>query len=254
MKKKTAPIVEIEEVEADETMNEEEDVIKFKRSHFYSVLVVVAFLAGVLVGYFVWGVNGGSGAVAANPQAAPTAPPFRRYDIPTDGFHSIGPADAPITIVEFSDFQCPYCQRWREQVFDPLLAAYPGKIRIVYRNLPLTSIHPQAMPAAEAAMCAGEQNVFWEYHDKLFENQSGLGNDLYLQLATDLGLKMETFEACIADHKYQEAIKADMDFALGLGVQSTPTFFINGIAIVGAQPLTSFTQVIDKELAGGFPD
>jgi protein-disulfide isomerase len=260
-KKHTQPTA----IETEETQEEievvvqepktKEDTITFKRSHFYSVLVVVAFLAGILIGYFVWGLNG-TKAVAANPQTGQAAPTqaFRRYNIPTDGFHSLGPADAPITIVEFSDFQCPYCSRFREQTFDALLAAYPGKIRIVYRNLPLTSIHPQAMNAAEASMCAGEQNVFWEYHDKLFENYNQLSNELYTQLATDLGLNIEAFEACMTEDKYLEAIKADMEFALGLGVQSTPTFFINGIAVVGAQPLTSFTQVIEKELAGDFPE
>ena len=98
-------------------------------------------------------------------------------------------------------------------------------------------------------MCAGEQNAFWQYHDKLFENSNALSGDLYSQLASNLGLKMEVFEACIAEHKYQGAIKADMDFALGLGVQSTPTFFINGLAIVGAQPLDAFKKVIDDELS-----
>ena len=259
MKRKHPPTVEVESapIEAPEITEKEvepveEDVVKFKRSHFYAVLVVVAFAAGILVGYFMWGMNG-TRAVAANPQAAPTQA-FRRYDIPTEGFPSLGPNDAPITVVEFSDFQCPYCQRFRQQTFDALLAAYPGKIRIVYRNLPLTSIHPQAMSAAEAAMCAGEQNAFWQYHDKLFENSSALSAELYSQLATDLGLNVEAFEACVTNRTYQTAIEADMDFSLGLGVQSTPTFFINGIPVVGAQPLSAFTSVIEKELAGEIPE
>jgi protein-disulfide isomerase len=253
MKKKIVHPVEIEEaeVEVETAQAEEEDVVKFKRSHFYSALVVVAFFAGILVGYFAWGRDGGK--VAANPQAAPTQA-FRRFAVPTEGFPSIGPDDAPITIVEFSDFQCPYCERWRQQVFEPLLAAYPGKIRIVYRNLPLTSIHPQAMPAAEAAQCANEQNAFWQYHDKLFENYNALSDELYRQIATDLGLNMDSFEACLITNKYQEAIKADMNFAFNLGVQSTPTFFINGIPVIGAQPLAKFTEVIDKELAGEYPE
>lgn len=102
-------------------------------------------------------------------------------------------------------------------------------------------------------MCAGEQNAYWQYHDKLFDNQDKLGNDLYIQLAKDLGLDMAEFQSCLTTHKYQSAIQADMDFSLGLGVQSTPTFFINGLAVVGAQPLTAFTQVIDQELAGKIP-
>jgi protein-disulfide isomerase len=210
-----------------------------------------------------------AGFAAPTPTAAPTSIPtftptvttantapaqtFRRYDIPTDGFYSSGPKDAPITIVEFSDFQCPFCKRWHDQVYQPLLAAYPGKIRFVYRNLPLVGIHPQAMTAAEASLCAGEQNVYWQYHDKLFESQDSLGDNLYAQLARDLNLDMVAFQACMTSHKYQSEIQNDMNFALGLGVQSTPTFFINGLAVVGAQPLTVFAQIIDQELAGEIP-
>ena len=177
---------------------------------------------------------------------------YKRYDIPTDNFYALGPADAPITIVEFSDYECPFCRRWHAEVYKPLLAAYPGKIRLVYRNLPLTSIHPDALAAAEAAMCAGEQDVYWKYHDRLFSSES-LGNSTLIQYAQDLGLNMAVFEACISDHKYQKAIQTDSDFAINLGINSTPTFFINGLALVGAQPLDVFKQVIDKELRGEIP-
>ena len=229
------------------------DTVTFKRSHFYGILTVLSFFIGILVGYMIWGRN--SKAVAEQPaaQQQAVAPTYRRYDIPTEGYYSIGPEDAPITIVEFSDYQCPYCERWHTQVYNQLLAAYPGKIRFVYRNLPLTQIHPQAMPAAEAALCAGDQNAYWQYHDRLFTNQDLLGEDFYVQVATDLGLDVTAFNQCRESHKYQAQIQADMDFAVGLGVQSTPTFFINGLAMVGAQPLTSFTQLIEKELAGEIP-
>ena len=229
-----------------------QDTITFRKDYFYSALVVLAFGIGILTGYLLWG-RGVTGTASEQQAAAPTQQTFRRYDIPTEGFYSIGPADAPIVIVEFSDFQCPFCKRWHDQVYQPLFAAYPGKIRLVYRNLPLTTIHPQAMPAAEAAMCAGEQNAYWQYHEALFNGQETLGTDFYIQTATDLGLDVASFQACIEDHRYQDQIQADMDFALSLGVQSTPTFFINGLAIVGAQPLTTFTDIIDRELAGEIP-
>jgi len=132
------------------------------------------------------------------------------------------------------------------------LNAYPGKIRLVYRHFPLTSIHPDAFPAAEAAMCAGEQNAYWPFHEKIF-SKDALGSSVYLQYAQELDLDMTAFESCITEHKYQEAVQADLDFAVDLGVRSTPTFFINGLAIVGAQPLDVFKQVIDKELAGEIP-
>jgi len=242
-----------------ETTPNSEDTITFKRAHFYSVLVVFAFAIGILTGYFVWGRNPASTRAAANNPsaaqipAATQAPRYVRYDVATDGFPSMGPADAPIVIVEFSDFQCPFCKRFQDETFKQLMAAYPGKIRFVYRHLPLTSIHPEAFPAAEASMCANEQNAFWAFHDKIFENQDKLGADLYLQIAGDLNLNMSAFEDCVNSNKYKDQVQADSDFALSLGVQSTPTFFINGLAIVGAQPLTAFTQVIDKELAGEIP-
>jgi protein-disulfide isomerase len=154
--------------------------------------------------------------------------------------------------VEFSDYECPFCRRWHQEVYQPLLAAYPGKIKLVYRNLPLTSIHPDALAAAEAAMCAGEQDAYWNYHEKLFSSET-LGEQTYIQYAQELSLNVDQFKSCINNHKYQKAIEADSDFAVNLGVRSTPTFFINGLAVVGAQPLDVFKQVIDKELAGEIP-
>lgn len=242
---------------------EPEDVVIFKRSHFYSVVTVLAFAVGVLVGYIVWGFGSPEGVYQAAQTAAQAAgpiaeapvtaqPQFTRYQIPSEGFPSIGPEDAPITIVEFSDYQCPYCRRWHEQVYEQLLASYPGKIKFVYRHLPLTSIHPDAFDAAQAAMCAGDQNAYWQYHEKLFGNES-LGRDIYTQYAQELSLNLNDFESCMTEQKYKAKIEADSDFAVNLGVRSTPTFFINGLAIVGAQPLDVFKQVIDQELAGEIP-
>lgn len=239
---------------------QQEDTFTFKRSHFYAVLTVLAFAAGVLLGYVAWGMEpaGSAGQAADQTSAAVAQAPaqeqqFRRYDIPIENSYALGPADAPITIVEFSDYQCPYCRRWHEQVYEPLLAAYPGKIRFVYRHLPLESIHPDAIPAAEAAMCAGEQDAFWQFHEKLFSSEP-LGNQIYIQYAQDLGLDLNTFETCVTDRKYQQDVATDVSFAVDLGIRSTPTFFINGLAIVGAQPLDVFKQVIDKELAGEIPN
>jgi len=249
------------------TAEEQEEFVTFKRSHFYSVLVVLAFAVGILLGYVIWG-RGTSAVptVAAQPaQAAaqpsgpvveapitPEAPQVIRYDIPTEGYPSIGPDDAPITIVEFSDFQCPFCRRFHDETYQDLLNAYPGQIRFVYRNLPLTSIHPDAMPSAVASLCANDQNAYWDYHGKLFSSDA-LGRDIYIQYATDLSLNVEEFTACLDSDKHDAFIDEDMNFALDLGVQSTPTFFINGLAIVGAQPLSAFQQIIDQELAGEIP-
>jgi protein-disulfide isomerase len=261
--KKITPAIKIEEEEVIEQASEE--TVTFKKSHFYSVLVVLAFAAGILVGYVAWGrgttVTAAAPAVAAAQQPsgqvveAPVTPKaqFTRYDIPTEGYPSLGPADAKIVIVEFSDFQCPYCRRFHEDTYQALLKAYPGQIRFVYRNFPLPpSMHPDAMSAAVASLCANDQNAYWAYHDKLFSSDT-LGEETYIQYATDLGLNVEEFTACLSSGKHDEFIKQDTDFSSNLGVQSTPTFFVNGLAIVGAQPLSSFTQIIDKELAGEIP-
>jgi protein-disulfide isomerase len=240
------------------------DTVTFKRSHFFSVLAVLAFAAGILVSYVVWGTGTPLETVQSSQTANPAVGPvveapvateeaqYIRYDVFSQSAYAFGPEDAPITIVEFGDFQCPFCRRWHEEVYQPLLAAYPGKIRVVYRHLPLTSIHPDAFPAAEAAMCAGEQDAFWQYHEKLFSSET-LGSEVYTQYAGELTLDVTAFEACMTEHRYQEAIQTDSDFAINLGISSTPTFFINGLALVGAQPLDAFKQVIDKELAGEIP-
>ncbi len=251
-----AELTEEETVEAGP--QKEADTLTFKRSHFYAVMTVLAFAVGMLLGYVVWGYqpNAGQAQVAAAQAVAQApatqAPKIQRYDIPTKGFPTLGPADAPITLVEFSDYQCPFCRRWHQEVYEQLLAAYPGKIRIVYRNLPLTSIHPDALGAAEAAMCAGEQDAYWPFHNKLFSSES-LDKQTFLQYAQELSLNVDQFKTCITNEKYKDAITADSDFAINLGVRSTPTFFINGLAVVGAQPLEVFKQVIDKELAGEIP-
>jgi protein-disulfide isomerase len=235
------------------------ETFTFKATDFYRVLVVLAFFGGILIGYMVWGRTSTSQAVAAQPSGpvveAPVDTPaaqFVRYTIPTEGFPSIGPANAPITIVEFSDFECPFCRQWQQQTYQPLLAAYPGKIRLVYRDFPLTGIHPDAFPAAEAAQCANAQNAFWPYHDKLFSSEN-LGDSVYKQYAQDLSLDLTKFNDCLTNHTFQAYVQANSDFAAKTGVNSTPTFFINGLAVIGAQPLSVFKQVIDKELAGQIP-
>jgi protein-disulfide isomerase len=235
------------------------ETFTFKATHFYAVMVVAAFSVGVILGYLIWGRAPASQTAAAQNSGdlaqapATAAPQYVRYKIPTDGFPSLGPADAPITIVEFGDFECPFCREWQQQTYQPLFAAYPGKIRFVFRDFPLTSIHPDAEPAAEAAQCANEQNAFWPFHDKLFSS-SNLGDAVYQQYAQELGLNMDQFNQCYSSHKYQQAIQNDSNFAVNLGVNSTPTFFINGLAVIGAQPIDVFKQIIDKELAGEIPN
>lgn len=122
----------------------------------------------------------------------------------------------------------------------------------MYRDFPLSSLHPDAESAAEAAECAYEQGQFWEFHNKLFSGEQ-LGKDVYLQYAQELGLDVPTFTTCFETGKYRDEVQEDYQFASDLGVRSTPTFFLNGIPIVGAQPYDVFKQVIEKELTGQIP-
>ena len=159
----------------------------------------------------------------------------------------VGNASAPVTVVEFSDFQCPFCQRvvpTLKQVRD----TYGDRVRVVWKDFPLTSIHPQAFKAAEAGQCAREQGKFWEYHDRLFANQQALEPDLLKKYALETGLDAAKFNACLDTAKYAERVQAQMGLGNQLGVSSTPSIFINGRMVSGAQPYETFTTIIDEEL------
>jgi protein-disulfide isomerase len=170
-----------------------------------------------------------------------------RQKIATADSPAQGPASAPIEIVEFSDFQCPFCYRSFPTV-KQVLSTYSGKIRFVYRNYPLPN-HAQARPAAEAAQCANEQGQFWPYHDRLFADQSKLGTDDLKASAAALGMDAARFNACLDSHKYKARVDADMQAGNEAGVNGTPAFFINGRLLSGAQPFDEFKRVIDEELA-----
>jgi protein-disulfide isomerase len=176
----------------------------------------------------------------------PPRPPVTRQAIAPGGV-SRGPDDAPITIVEFSDYQCPFCQRI-EGTLHQLDARYPGKLRFVYRHLPL-EFHENALPAAAAAICAGQQSRFWDYHDLLFANQRALSAPHLVQYATQLELDEASFRACLQADTTVEQIAADVAAGKAAGASATPTFFINGIMLRGAQGIEAFQIIIDQELA-----
>jgi len=157
-----------------------------------------------------------------------------------------GREDAPVTIVEFSDFQCPYCSRARPTV-NRVRDTYGDKVRVVFRHFPL-QIHPEAQKAGEAAACAGEQGKFWEMHDRLFANQSALQVADLKAHAAGLGLDAEAFGRCLDSARHAAAVQRDVEEGAEYGVSGTPAFFINGRPLVGAQPFESFAQVIDDEL------
>ena len=153
--------------------------------------------------------------------------------------------------MEFSDFQCPFCGRFFEQTLPLIEERYikTGKVRFVYKDFPLESIHPQALPAASAARCAGEQGKFWDYHDLIFNNQALLSDTNYKQWAEQLGLDMDDFSSCYDSGKYVNDIRADLQEGSRAGVQGTPGFLINGQLVSGAQPFANFEQVIEAELS-----
>jgi len=240
------------------TPSRPENTITFTRTHLYALLLPLAFVVGLSVGYLFWGRSPAQlPQVQPQPQALATDPAqaqqFRRYDVPEAGNPAIGPVGAAITIIEFSDYQCPFCGKWYTDVWSRLKTDYAGKVRFVYRDFPLFNIHPEAGPAAEAAECARDQNKYFEFHDLLFSDQSNLGQATYEKYAGQLGLDMTKFKDCLTTGKYKAEISSDYEFASNLGVSSTPTFFINGIPLVGAQPYEVFKQLIDRELAGEIP-
>ncbi len=188
-------------------------------------------------------------AGAAPAAGAPAANNDAKVKVDVGSAPVLGPKAAPITIVEFSDFQCPFCGKV-EPALQQIRAEYKGKVKLAWKNQPL-SFHPNAMPAAEAAMAAYEQgnDKFWAMHDKLFEKQQTLSPEVYDQIAKEIGLDLNKFHASIGAHKNQAGIQADMDAGSAIGASGTPTFFINGKKLVGAMPFESFKQVIDAELA-----
>lgn len=159
-----------------------------------------------------------------------------------------GPENAPVTIIEFADFQCPYCKR-AEQTLEEVLGRYPGKVRFVHGDLPIDG-HPGAFPASRAARCAGDQGKFWEYRRDLLVKQSDFAEADLKARAETLGLDKASFATCLASGRHDVAIREALAEATKLGVTSTPTFFVNGRMILGARPADAFHEVIGEELAG----
>jgi len=169
-----------------------------------------------------------------------------RVEVATDG-PSIGPADAPVTIVEFSDFQCPYCQR-AVPLVQQIAEKYPTEVRIVFRHLPLDAIHPQARAASEAAACAGDQDLFWEYHDRVFEGQQALSDEDLRGYAADVGADEAQFGTCVENRERAATVEADVDAAKAIGITGTPAFVINGILLFGLQDEQVIDELIQSEL------
>ena len=186
-------------------------------------------------------------AVNAAPAAAQAAPqPDVKQDVKVGDAPVLGPASAKVTLVAFSDFQCPFCGRAAPTI-KQLEDDYKGKIRVAFKQLPLP-FHDHAHLAAEAALAANEQGKFWQYHDKLFANQQALDRPSLEKYAADLGLDMGKFRAALDSGKFKERVDRESKEGAAVGATGTPTFFINGRKLVGAQPIDQFKSVIDAEL------
>ena len=223
---------------------------KFDLSKFIlpgAILIAAILISGSIVFY---SMNTGGGSGTANIKG-------EKVDVSVDDDPMLGNPKAKITIVEFSDFQCPFCRTFWSGAFQQIKTEYidTGKARFVYRDFPL-SFHPAAQPAAEAAQCANDQGKFWEMHDKLFEEQAKQGTGTIQFSETDIqrwalqvsGLDMNKWKECVASRKYKSEVEKDLKDGSAYGVSGTPTLFINGKPIVGAQPFSAFKAEIDALL------
>ena len=231
------------------------------------LLAVAAFAAGSMwteIRYLKQGkggaVEGGQGSEAVTPTPAPQVrqqPPEvtelseeQRAEI-EEFDYVYGEEEAPVTMVEFTDYQCPFCGRYSNETLPKIEEEYikTGKVKYVLRNIPLT-FHQYAQKAAEAAMCAAAQGKYWEYHEVLFENQQALEVESLKKYAGQVGLDQAKFDQCLDEGEMEQVVKDDAALAQRVGVTGTPTFFINGKKLVGAQPYEVFKKMIDEALAG----
>lgn len=229
------------------------------------VLIIFAFLLGMLTNKVLYlenelktGSNANTAAAANAGDALPTtAPPPQVVKVDNGKLPTLGNNDAKVTIVEFSDFQCPFCKRYIDETHEQIKEKYidTGKVKLAYRHYPLTSIHPNAQKAGEASECANEQDKFWDYHDKLFVEQETWSpltltdaTNSFVDYAGELGLNTDQFRSCLDSDKYKAAVEADLEAGNKVQVDGTPAFFVNGYRLVGAQPFSEFERVIEEEL------
>jgi len=219
------------------------DMIVLKKSRVYGAVAAMLLLVGIVGGYLLMG-----GRLPlldyllAGRASGYSAIAYVETDDPY-----LGPANAPVTLIEFSDFYCVYCKVFHDQTLPALLTKYDGRLRFVYRNFPSSG----GDAAAEAAGCAGELGAYWDYHNALFSSPRSYSSaDQFASLAVSLKLDEKDFKTCLESGKHRQKLAQDYEDAIAYGVTGTPTFFINGIKVAGAQPLTVFEQIIDQQLNG----
>ncbi|MGD8552818.1 MAG: DsbA family protein [Anaerolineales bacterium] len=254
---------ETTEIEPEE--KSDDGVFRIRRSALYAMLIPLALVTGLAIGYLIWGQESAlpvaaqqpgatevQAAVAADATSQPAPPDLRsqqgqiRLEVSEDDDAVLGPESAPITIIEFSDYRCPFCKRWHNETLQPLFDRYEGQIRLIYRDFPVVG----GFQAALAAECAAVQGDYYDYHDLLFSGQfEDLNNEAFAAYAEQLDLDPDQLLTCVDEGTFTEEVESDARYAASLGVTGTPTFFINGIPLVGAQPIDTFIQIIDAELA-----
>lgn len=233
------------------------DTITIKKDSLwkYSTFVLAAIL---IVGAFVFFMGdknsaGPTGNVVEQPGEQLPTQPTSKVEVNIEGAPFKGENDAPVVMVEYSDYECPFCGRFYSQTLPQIQKEYidTGKVKLVYKDFPL-SFHPNAQKAAESAECARDQKKddgYWNMHDKIFENQQSINVENYKKWAREIGLNGAQFDSCLDSDKFASAVQKDFNEGTEDGVQGTPAFFINGKLISGAQPFSAFKQAIDAELA-----
>ena len=269
-------LIKMSSVDSESSQNNNEE-ISVKKSTFNGLLIGIIILVGV-ASFFAgsYTSNWNSNQITADDldesiaklelkllqNQLPTKQVIEPVRISIDNDPIIGNPDAPITIVEFSDFQCPFCARFHTQTLPLILEEYieQGKVKLVFRDFPIQSIHPNALPASVAAECANDQNKFREMHDMLFEKQNDWNKletvdalSMFSQYASGMQLDEELFDSCLTSGKHISEIKKDLDDGRDYGVSGTPGFFVGNdqigfVELKGAQPFESFKKIIDAQL------
>lgn len=231
------------------------------KTMFFTGLFLGIALTAILALVFTFGSlwNGRTPSAGAAPSAyvppTPTAPgqlpPARPVaDVDPNRDHILGPENARVTLIEYSDFECPFCQR-HLPTLKQILAQYPNDVRLVYRHFPLSQIHPQAQKAGEASECVaklGGNEKFWQYHDLLFENQRMFSNDTFKRLAREVGVNESQFASCLDSGEMAQKVLQDYASGNDAGVSGTPATFVNGVLIEGAQDVSAFQMEIARIL------
>ena len=226
----------------------EKKTIQIQKSHLMNTLVIILAVL-LIVSIFTGGFQFKKENTKVGDEAPDEAPSINMKALIDDDAMQGNP-DATVTIVEFSDYECPFCARFYSQTYDQIIEQYvdTGKVNLVFRDFPL-SFHPNAQKAAEAAECAGEQGKYYEMHDKIFDNQQALSVTGYKQWASEIGLDTAKFNSCLDSGQMASEVQKDFQDGQAAGVRGTPAFLVNGKLISGAQPFQVFEQVIEAELA-----